>query len=71
MNYFACYSDGILPGVLYEVELPILDQTECSRALSTLKKPVRGDTLMCAGFPDGGKDACQVGKMNISENEIF
>ncbi|XP_028586604.2 ovochymase-2 [Podarcis muralis] len=51
--------NGILPEVLHEVELPILDHSECSRALSTLKKPVRGDTLMCAGFPDGGKDACQ------------
>ncbi|XP_015268234.1 PREDICTED: ovochymase-2, partial [Gekko japonicus] len=58
-NSFACYSDGILPQILHEVELPILDQDECSRALSTLKKPVRGDTLMCAGFPNGGKDACQ------------
>ncbi|XP_062974843.1 ovochymase-2 [Elgaria multicarinata webbii] len=51
--------NGVLPEVLHEVELPILEQTECSRVLSTLKKPVRGDTIMCAGFPDGGKDACQ------------
>ncbi|XP_054828432.1 ovochymase-2 [Eublepharis macularius] len=51
--------NGILPQVLHEVELPILDHDECSRALSTLKKPIQGDTLMCAGFPDGGKDACQ------------
>ncbi|XP_066475284.1 ovochymase-2 [Tiliqua scincoides] len=51
--------NGRLPGVLHEVNLPILDQGLCSRVLSTLKKPVRGDTLMCAGFPDGGKDACQ------------
>ncbi|XP_077177997.1 ovochymase-2 isoform X2 [Paroedura picta] len=51
--------NGILPQVLHEVELPILNQDECSRALSTLKRPVQGDTLICAGFPDGGKDACQ------------
>ncbi|XP_072841907.2 ovochymase-2 isoform X1 [Pogona vitticeps] len=51
--------NGLLPEVLHEVELPILDQNECSRVLSTLKKPIRGDTVMCAGFPDGGKDACQ------------
>ncbi|EMP36818.1 NADH-cytochrome b5 reductase 2 [Chelonia mydas] len=53
--------NGILPQVLHEVDLPILDNKECSRALSTLRNPIRGDTLMCAGFPDGGKDACQVG----------
>ncbi|KAJ7344489.1 hypothetical protein JRQ81_000439 [Phrynocephalus forsythii] len=51
--------NGMLPEVLHEVELPILDHNECSRVLSTLKKPIRGDTVMCAGFPDGGKDACQ------------
>nr|XP_016851088.1 PREDICTED: ovochymase-2 isoform X1 [Anolis carolinensis]XP_016851089.1 PREDICTED: ovochymase-2 isoform X1 [Anolis carolinensis] len=53
------FSDGMLPEILHEVELPILDQNECSRVLSTLKKPIKGDTIMCAGFPDGGKDACQ------------
>ncbi|KFP97505.1 Ovochymase-2, partial [Leptosomus discolor] len=51
--------NGLLPQVLYEVNLPILSSKECSRALSTLKKPIQGDTIMCAGFPDGGKDACQ------------
>ncbi|NXF91668.1 OVCH2 protein, partial [Eubucco bourcierii] len=51
--------NGVLPQVLYEVNLPILNSKECSRALSTLKNPIRGDTIMCAGFPDGGKDACQ------------
>ncbi|XP_068253997.1 ovochymase-2 isoform X4 [Nyctibius grandis] len=51
--------NGVLPQVLYEVNLPILNSKECSRALSTLKKPIQDDTIMCAGFPDGGKDACQ------------
>ncbi|NWH63789.1 OVCH2 protein, partial [Geococcyx californianus] len=51
--------NGVLPQVLYEVNLPILNSKECSRALLTLKKPIQGDTIMCAGFPDGGKDACQ------------
>ncbi|NXX41269.1 OVCH2 protein, partial [Tricholaema leucomelas] len=51
--------NGILPQVLHEVNLPILNSKACSRALSTLKNPIQGDTIMCAGFPDGGKDACQ------------
>lgn len=55
------FSDGNLPQVLHEVNLPILNYKECSRILLTLRKPIQGDTLMCAGFPDGGKDACQVG----------
>ncbi|OXB55598.1 hypothetical protein ASZ78_013010 [Callipepla squamata] len=60
LNIFCLFvSDGVLPQVLYEVNLPILNSKECSRALSTLKKPIQGDTILCAGFPDGGKDACQ------------
>ncbi|XP_019375093.1 PREDICTED: ovochymase-2 isoform X1 [Gavialis gangeticus] len=51
--------NGNLPQVLHEVNLPILNYKECSRILLTLRKPIQGDTLMCAGFPDGGKDACQ------------
>jgi len=62
MNIFFCISDGVLPQVLYEVNLPILNSKECSRALSTLNKPIQGDTIICAGFPDGGKDACQVSR---------
>ncbi|XP_026580077.1 ovochymase-2, partial [Pseudonaja textilis] len=51
--------NGILPDVLHEVRLPILDQTQCSGILSTLRRPIQSHTIMCAGFPDGGKDACQ------------
>ncbi|NWX61353.1 OVCH2 protein, partial [Promerops cafer] len=50
--------NGLLPQVLYEVNLPVLNSRECSRALPTLKKPIQGDTIMCAEFPDGGR-ACQ------------
>ncbi|XP_029142773.1 ovochymase-2-like, partial [Protobothrops mucrosquamatus] len=52
--------NGILPDILHEVRLPILDQTQCSGILSALRRPIRSHTIMCAGFPDGGKDACQV-----------
>ncbi|NXB48439.1 OVCH2 protein, partial [Leucopsar rothschildi] len=51
--------NGLIPQVLHEVKLPILNSRECPRALSTLKKPIQGDTIMCAGFPDGGRDTCQ------------
>ncbi|KAM9221810.1 ovochymase-2 [Dugong dugon] len=50
---------GLLPQVLQEVNLPILTQEECATALLTLKKPISGQTFLCTGFPDGGRDACQ------------
>ncbi|NWI36219.1 OVCH2 protein, partial [Picathartes gymnocephalus] len=51
--------NGLLPQVLYEVNLPILNSRDRSRARSSLKKPIRGDTVKWAGFPGGGRDACQ------------
>uniref|UniRef100_H0WUX7 Ovochymase 2 n=1 Tax=Otolemur garnettii TaxID=30611 RepID=H0WUX7_OTOGA len=51
--------DGILPQVLQEVNLPILTQNECMEALSSLKQFISGNTFLCTGFPEGGKDACQ------------
>ncbi|ELK24762.1 Ovochymase-2 [Myotis davidii] len=51
--------NGILPQVLQEVNLPILTQEECVAALLTLNKPISGQTFLCTGFLDGGRDACQ------------
>ncbi|KAG8507229.1 Ovochymase-2, partial [Galemys pyrenaicus] len=50
---------GNLPQVLQEVDLPILTQEECVAALLTLTQPISGQTFLCTGFPDGGRDACQ------------
>ena len=46
------------PNLLYEVDLPIVDQTTCQQAYAGLVDLVE-DTQLCAGFADGGKDACQ------------
>ncbi|XP_057551969.1 ovochymase-2 [Hippopotamus amphibius kiboko] len=51
--------DGVVPQVLQDVNLPILTQDECITALLTLQKPISGQTFLCTGFPDGGRDACQ------------
>ncbi|XP_072826887.1 ovochymase-2 isoform X3 [Vicugna pacos] len=51
--------DGLVSQVLQEVNLPILTKDECITALLTLQKPISGQTFLCTGFPDGGKDACQ------------
>ncbi|XP_036620990.1 ovochymase-2 [Trichosurus vulpecula] len=51
--------NGRLPQVLHQVDLPILTKRKCAAMLLTLKRPIKGNTLLCAGFPDGGKDACQ------------
>ncbi|XP_076343519.1 clotting factor G beta subunit isoform X1 [Tachypleus tridentatus] len=49
--------------VLRELELPVVTNEQCNKSYQTLpfSKLNRGITndMICAGFPEGGKDACQ------------
>ncbi|XP_022904433.2 trypsin delta-like [Onthophagus taurus] len=47
---------GILPSQLQAVVVPVVSQAECRRAYGTSSIT---DRMMCAGVPQGGKDACQ------------
>ncbi|XP_072458560.1 testisin-like [Notamacropus eugenii] len=51
------------PWLLQEVEVPLIDQNTCSRyfhkALPHVQKPMIFDDMICAGYPEGGKDTCQ------------
>uniref|UniRef100_A0A8C3XQ86 Ovochymase-1 n=1 Tax=Chelydra serpentina TaxID=8475 RepID=A0A8C3XQ86_CHESE len=50
---------GELSNVLQEVELPIIDRGTCSDLLKQMNLPPVASSMLCAGFPDGGKDACK------------
>ncbi|XP_066445350.1 ovochymase-1 [Eleutherodactylus coqui] len=50
---------GELPNILQEVNLPILDDETCRSALDSMGLPTLHKSMICAGFPDGGRDACQ------------
>nr|XP_009678327.1 PREDICTED: ovochymase-1 [Struthio camelus australis] len=51
---------GELAPVLQEVELPIIDGETCGALLREMNLPPPSQGFMlCAGFPDGGKDACK------------
>ncbi|KAH1186769.1 hypothetical protein KIL84_019518 [Mauremys mutica] len=51
---------GELSNVLQEVELPIIDRGTCSALLKQMNLPPIANSMLCAGFPDGGKDACKL-----------
>jgi len=44
---------------LTEVQIPITNTTECKQ-LYKKNNTVIDDTMICAGHPNGGKDACRV-----------
>ncbi|KAI6079005.1 ovochymase-1 [Aix galericulata] len=50
---------GALAPVLQEVELPLIDSQTCSALLRAMDLPPVQGSMLCAGFPDGGRDACK------------
>ncbi|KAF6739989.1 Enteropeptidase [Oryzias melastigma] len=48
---------GSLPDVLQEAEVPLVDQEECQRLLPEYTFT---SSMLCAGYPEGGVDSCQV-----------
>ncbi|XP_077123064.1 ovochymase-1 isoform X3 [Ranitomeya variabilis] len=50
---------GELANILQELSLPILDDETCRSVLDTMGLPALHESMLCAGFPDGGRDACQ------------
>uniref|UniRef100_A0A8D2J1V4 Peptidase S1 domain-containing protein n=1 Tax=Varanus komodoensis TaxID=61221 RepID=A0A8D2J1V4_VARKO len=48
------------PQTLQELEVPIISRDECNNLYNTTDEmnPIKAD-MICAGYPEGGKDACQ------------
>lgn len=46
---------------LQEVDLPVLSNEECRK---TNYSSSITENMLCAGYEEGGKDSCQVGKFN-------
>lgn len=61
--------------MLQEVSVTILNNSDCMRAYSSPLVPRRNypegiiDSQMCAGDPNGGKDACQVDRTLLQNGE--
>ncbi|XP_075711718.1 ovochymase-1 [Rhinoderma darwinii] len=51
--------NGALSNIMQEVNVPILDDETCRSALDSMGLPTLHKSMLCAGFPDGGKDTCQ------------
>lgn len=60
----ACfYSEGSVSSVVRHVQVPIVDNAVCNKLYAKLAHIVEleiPEDMMCAGFDDGGHDACQV-----------
>jgi len=51
---------GVTPGVLFEVDVPIMTNTECHNMFKKAGHVKRIlDSFICAGYPEGKKDSCE------------
>ena len=54
------FTVGNASAVLREVQLPIVSQSQCKNDYKLFGGITVDDTVLCAGYRDGGKDACMV-----------
>jgi len=45
---------------LMEVQVPITNTEQCKKAYTNEPAAVIDDRVLCAGYPEGGKDSCRV-----------
>jgi hypothetical protein len=64
--YIYTFLDGERPSMLYEVDVPILNNTDCKKMFrrSGNMKPIK-PSFICAGYRAGRKDSCG-GKKNYN-----
>ena len=56
--------DGKPSCILQQVEVPVMSNTDCKKNTKYNDKMI-SDNMMCAGYPDGMKDSCQVSTISI------
>lgn len=54
-----CYTEGQGSNVLMQVQVPVVSTTQCRRAYGQSTVAINDQTV-CAGYPQGGRDSCQV-----------
>ena len=60
-NIIIAISDGPLPGILHEVNLPIINNNACEGMYRDAGYIEHIPYIfICAGYREGGKDSCEV-----------
>lgn len=50
---------------LMAVTVPVISNEDCNKMMSGIT-----DRMFCAGFPEGGKDSCQVSLHNVTKTNV-
>ena len=67
-SVFVLFAGGSTPFALMDASLPILHQKNCIDLLGSAVTP----NMLCAGFPEGGIDSCQVRTYKyVKKNHLY
>ncbi|XP_033230901.1 venom serine protease Bi-VSP-like isoform X2 [Belonocnema kinseyi] len=53
------YFNGPTSSILQELQIPVVEISQCQRAFQQFKTAIINEKVICAGYARGGKDACQ------------
>ena len=70
ISIFILFTGGPASDMLLEVQLPVVSNDACNEAYSKFKSEI-DNRVICAGYAQGGKDACQVIKWFLSIISAF
>ena len=71
ISIFTFFIGGPASDMLLEAQLPVVSNDNCNEAYSKFKSTEIDNRVICAGFAQGGKDACQVIKWTLSIIRCF
>lgn len=58
-------ADGPSSSQLLQLQIPVVSQAQCKDAFKKFSTAHIDDHVLCAGYAQGGKDACQVSDMSV------
>lgn len=68
VGWGATIDGGNMARVLQKVDIPVMPDDECRMYYG--QNDIK-DSMICAGYENGGKDSCQVKSFNISTDLYF
>lgn len=65
------FIEGSSSAALLEAQVPVVETNTCREQYQRVRNAVVDDRVLCAGYAQGGKDACQVSYTRVLRITTF